>query len=389
MHESIRRIHEAADVLREEHPKCDEICRLTDKTVEVMKESGGFRLTLPRELGGYEERPGVFAEWVRAVARYNPSAGWIAGVVGIHPWQIALFDEKLQREIYGEDPDTLIASPYMPNGTVTPVDGGYRFSTEVGYSTGCDHAEWFILGGKLRNPDGTQPEQPEVVHVVLPKEDVHIVPDSWNVQGLIGTGSKTIRVEDAFIPEYRLMRLPVLLDGGYRDRQPGKALYAMPYLTMFSYAIASGMLGVSHSVIEEYKTYIRARTNPFSTAGRNDPYQAMNLTRAESVWESSVLHVDTIVDRMYEQAAAGKPFTNRDRVVYTAFQTSASQRVADAVDELYRRAGSASRSTALRLERCFRDFMVAASHAAVDAADMYRAYAQVALDPTADPQGRW
>ncbi len=389
MHESIRRIHEAADVLREEHPKCDEIGRLTDKTVEVMKASGGFRLTLPRELGGYEERPSVFAEWVRTVGRYNPSAGWIAGVVGIHPWQIALFDEKLQQEIYGKDPDTLIASPYMPNGTVTPVPGGYRFSTEVGYSTGCDHAEWFILAGRLRNPDGTQPEQPEVIHVLLPKQDVRIVPDSWNVMGLVGTGSTTVRVEDAFIPEYRAMELSVLLNGGFRDRQPGKPLYAMPYLTMFSYAIASGMLGVSHGVVEEYKTYIRGRTNAVSTAGRNDPYQAMNLTKAESVLESSVLHVDTIVERMWDQAAAGKPLTIQDRVTYTAFQTSASQRVADAVEELYRRAGSASRGTALPLERYFRDFMVAASHAAVDAADMYRAYAAVALDPTAEPQGRW
>ena len=116
MHEAIAHIHKNADLLREEAPKSDELGKLTDETVRVLKESGGIRLLQAKESGGYEADPKDFYEWVRAVAQYSPSAGWVAGVVGVHPWEIALMDPKLQEEIYGTDPDTWTASPYAPVG---------------------------------------------------------------------------------------------------------------------------------------------------------------------------------------------------------------------------------------------------------------------------------
>ena len=119
MHEAVAKIHESAHILREEAPKCDELGKLTEKTVRVLKESGGVRLLQSKEFGGYEADPTDFFEWVRAVAQYSPSAGWIAGVVGVHPWEIALMDHRLQEEIYGEDPDTWTASPYAPFGRAT------------------------------------------------------------------------------------------------------------------------------------------------------------------------------------------------------------------------------------------------------------------------------
>ena len=96
MHESIQRIHESAHILREEAPKSDDLGVLTEKTAQVMRESGGIRLLQARDLGGAEEHPNTFFEWVRAVASNSPSAGWIAGVVGVHPWEISMFDPTLQ-----------------------------------------------------------------------------------------------------------------------------------------------------------------------------------------------------------------------------------------------------------------------------------------------------
>lgn len=104
MHESIAHIHKNADLLRQQAQESDELGKLTEDTVRVLKESGGIRLLQAKDSGGFEEHPNVFFEWVRAVAQYSPSAGWIAGVVGVHPWEIALMDRRLQEEIYGEDP---------------------------------------------------------------------------------------------------------------------------------------------------------------------------------------------------------------------------------------------------------------------------------------------
>lgn len=117
MHDAVARIHEAADILREEHTLSDDAGQLTDKAALILRESGGIRLLQAASHGGFEADPTEFLEWVRTVARYNPSAGWVAGVVGVHPWELALADPKLQDEIYGTDPDTWVASAVRATGS--------------------------------------------------------------------------------------------------------------------------------------------------------------------------------------------------------------------------------------------------------------------------------
>jgi alkylation response protein AidB-like acyl-CoA dehydrogenase len=86
MHASIARIQAAAADLQAEHEACDRLGRLTDRTVAILRDSGGMQLLQARSHGGHEASPEVFLAWVREVARLNPSAGWVAGVVGVHPW---------------------------------------------------------------------------------------------------------------------------------------------------------------------------------------------------------------------------------------------------------------------------------------------------------------
>ena len=82
MPEAVERIHAAAGILREEHTPCDAVGKLTDRTTQVIKESQGMRLLQSLQCGGLQADITDFYAWVRAVAQYNPSAGWVAGVVG-------------------------------------------------------------------------------------------------------------------------------------------------------------------------------------------------------------------------------------------------------------------------------------------------------------------
>ena len=95
-----------------------------------------MRLLQSRQCGGLQADITDFYAWVRAVAQYNPSAGWVAGVVGVHPWEIALCDAQLQGEIFGKDADTWVASPYAPCGRAKAVEDGFVLSGEWPYSTG-------------------------------------------------------------------------------------------------------------------------------------------------------------------------------------------------------------------------------------------------------------
>jgi 3-hydroxy-9,10-secoandrosta-1,3,5(10)-triene-9,17-dione monooxygenase len=40
-----------------------------------------------------------FVNAIMTISAANPSAGWVAGVIGVHPWQLALFDDRAQQEI--------------------------------------------------------------------------------------------------------------------------------------------------------------------------------------------------------------------------------------------------------------------------------------------------
>ncbi|HEX2784824.1 MAG TPA: hypothetical protein VHN36_14665, partial [Ilumatobacteraceae bacterium] len=354
MHDAVARIHEAADLLREEHTLSDEAGQLTDKAAIVLRESGGIRLLQAASYGGFEADPSDFFEWVRAVAQYNPSAGWIAGVVGVHPWELALADPKLQDEIYGTDPDTWVASPYAPQGRAKPVDGGFLFSGEWQYSTGTDHCDWIILGGMVTDANGDIEGFPDVRHFVLPRIDYEIVENSWNVMGLGGTGSKNIRISDAFVPDYRTISHFALADGEYGQRRADTPLYQLPFGCVFSAAIASATFGIARGAIDAYRDYLATRISTLGVVGKTDPFQQEALAEAESDLAAGIVHVDTMINAWLERVREGDRITITDRLEFRRNQVRAVQRVLFSIDKLFSRAGSAAVWTTRPLERYWR-----------------------------------
>ena len=363
MHEAIAHIHKNADLLRQEAAKSDELGRLSDESVRVLKESGGIRLLQSTESGGYQEDPTVFFEWVRAVAQYSPPAGWIAGVVGVHPWEIALMDPQLQEEIYGEDPDVWTASPYAPVGRAKPVEGGFLFTTDVPYSTGTDFCDWVILGGIVTDADGNVGTPPDIRHFVLPRGDYEIVEDSWNVMGLAGTGSKNVRMKDTFIPEYRVVEAPKMIEGAYAaERQPGKTLYGLSFGCTFASAITSATLGIARGALDAYREYMQKRVSAAGVVAKVDPFQQAALAEAEADWFAAVLVLDAWTERMWAQVESGAPITTGQRLEFRRDQVRAAQRVLESVDRVYSLAGSAAVWTDKPLERYWRDLRTGGSH---------------------------
>src|SRR5271163_1932616 len=119
------RVMAQADQLREQGAEAEKIGKLTDDTVKSMKAAGLIRLLQPKSYQGFEVHPREFAETVMATAALDPAAGWIVGVVGVHPHQLAYADPKVPAEVWGDDVETWMASPYAPQGVAKPVDGGY------------------------------------------------------------------------------------------------------------------------------------------------------------------------------------------------------------------------------------------------------------------------
>jgi 3-hydroxy-9,10-secoandrosta-1,3,5(10)-triene-9,17-dione monooxygenase len=93
-----------------------------------------------------------------------------------------------------------MSASFEPTGKARPVEGGFRFSGEHNFASGIDHADWLICGGFI--VDGETRNGPHFF--LVPRADVTIV-DDWHTMALEGTGSKSFRVEDAFIPAHRML----------------------------------------------------------------------------------------------------------------------------------------------------------------------------------------
>src|SRR5699024_6987810 len=139
-------IEASADRIRELGPGNESRGQLTDEAAKLLGQSGAIRMLQPRSHGGLEAHPREFAEAVMQLAASDGSTGWVAGIVGVHRWEMAMTDPRVQQEIWGEDQNTWIASPYAPMGVARPVDGGYIFKGHWQFSSGTDHCDWIFLG---------------------------------------------------------------------------------------------------------------------------------------------------------------------------------------------------------------------------------------------------
>lgn len=382
----IDRVSDIADQLREQALEAERIGKLTDITVKAMKSAGNIRLLQPKKHGGLQVHPREFAETVMATAALDPSAGWINGVVGVHPYQLAYADPRVAEEIWSKDADTWVASPYAPQGVAVPVDGGYLFNGRWQFSSGTDHCEWIFLGALVGDSQGKPLMPPQLLHMVLPRTDYEIVEDSWNVVGLRGTGSKDVIVTEAFVPTYRTMDAFEVMDGT-AQRKAGMTdpLYLMPWSTMFPLGISAATIGIAEGALAAALAYQRERVNASGLAVKDDPYVMYAIGEAAADINAARQELLANADRIYNMVSSGHEVSFEDRAAGRRTQVRAVWRAVSAVDEIFARCGGNAARLDKPLQRYWRDVHVGQAHAIHVPGTVYHASALSSLG--VDPQG--
>jgi 3-hydroxy-9,10-secoandrosta-1,3,5(10)-triene-9,17-dione monooxygenase len=386
-HDVVRRVSELSGRLAATADETERLGRLADESVKLMREAGVMRLLQPADFGGYEAHPRDFAEAVMAVSKHCGSTGWVCGVGGVHPWEMAVMDRRLQEEVWGENPDTWIASPYAPQGVAVPSDGGYVLRGRWNFSSGTDHCDWIFLGALLGGSDGRPVEPFTQLHVVLPRADYRVVEDSWDVIGLSGTGSKDIVVDGAFIPSYRAVRFEDVAEGGAAAARAGRSqtLYNLPFWAMFPLGITAAVIGICEGVLAAHLDYQRNRITAFGTAIKDDPYVLYAISEAASEIAASRTQLLDGISRLYDMASAGLSIGFTDRAEVRRNQIRAAWRAVSAADEIFGRSGGNAARRNNPLQRFWRDAHVGLQHAIHVPGSVYHATALASLG--VEPQG--
>jgi 3-hydroxy-9,10-secoandrosta-1,3,5(10)-triene-9,17-dione monooxygenase len=341
--------------------------RLPVETVREMQEAGFFRVLQPARWGGYEMDPQVFFEIQTTLAEGCMSTAWTYGVLGVHPFQLALFDPRAQADVWDANDAILISSSYQPVGKVEPVKEGFLLSGRWGFSSGCDHCDWVLLGALV--PPADPGGAPDMRTFLLPRRDYNIV-DDWNVFGLQATGSHGIVVERALVPEYRTHRAV----DGFMGTNPGRlfnpgALYELPWAQVFVRAVSTACIGALQGAFDAY-TSMAARRVSTNTgkATKLDPFALNCAARTRS----AILEMKTILRRNFDEmlvyVRGGQEIPMSDRVRYRYESSQIARRCADLCDELMPLLGGRAIYMDSPLVRYWLDINAARAHVANDPA---------------------
>ncbi|MEV0974026.1 acyl-CoA dehydrogenase family protein [Microtetraspora glauca] len=342
----------------------EKLGRLDDQAAKVLRESGVIRMLQPKTYGGLEFHPRDFAETVMKIASLDGSTGWVSGVVGVHPWEMAFADPKVQEEIWGEDQDTWIASPYAPMGIARPVDGGYVFNGRWQFSSGTDHCDWIFLGGFLGDEEGKMAHPPVSLHLILPRSDYQIVEDSWDVVGLRGTGSKDIIVKDAFVPAYRTLEYSKVVDGSAaKEAGLTNPTYHLPFSAAFPLGITASLIGICEGALAHHMAYQKSRVQVTGTKIKDDPYVLFAIGEAAAEIAAARSALLDNASRMYDIVASGREVTFDERAVGRRTQVAAAWRAVRAVDEIVARSGGNAMRMDNPIQRFWRDAHMGLAHA--------------------------
>ncbi|WP_431239960.1 acyl-CoA dehydrogenase family protein [Mycolicibacterium aichiense] len=341
--------------------EAEELRRLPDATIADYRTSGLARLLLPARYGGDQAPFPDILEPVRRMAHGCASSAWTLGFYTLHNWMLALFGEQAQDEVFADGP-VLCPAPLAPTGRGLPADGGVRLSGRWSWATGIMAADWVMVGALCGPDDAMFPAL-----VLLPFENV-VVEDVWHTDGMRGTGSQDVLVNDVFVPEHRLVGVADV----YGGTAPGAALhdasaYRWPMVPALSLLAAMPALGAAEAVAEGFAARLGERVLAYSgVAQKQQPAAQIRLGDARVRLRALDGLLDDTVDLIEGLVTDGTriPRTDRARARVAAAHIVHESRAV--VADLLESSGASAHFLHNPLQRAKRDIDVIAGHVVFD-----------------------
>ncbi|TMJ71508.1 MAG: hypothetical protein E6G72_14305 [Alphaproteobacteria bacterium] len=346
-------------LLRELHDEIEREQRFPRALVEKMREAGLYRMVIPRSLGGYQADALTYLRAVELMAEGCGSVGWNLANNGIVQLvSLGLPDEGVH-EIYAQSPSTPGAGTAVQGGgQAVPVEGGYRVTGRWSFGSGSPEASW-MLGSFQILDDGKPRLSPEGKPLYwrgfFSRAEVEIVPGSWDVTGLRGTGSFDWTVHDVFLPERRTMvHAGVPLDNQW-DRWPG-VTYSLPTQCWIGPHHSAVITGIARAGIDALIELAGGKTPRGRTGLLCDNPQVQDAVgRADAILNAGRAYRSAMITELWNSVAAGKGTTLEQRARCRLASTYAADSARQAIDLVYRHGGSTSFKRDSRLAECWRD----------------------------------
>ncbi|MBV8882714.1 MAG: flavin-dependent monooxygenase [Chroococcidiopsidaceae cyanobacterium CP_BM_RX_35] len=359
--EAVLRARALAPIIRERAATAEAQRRQPDETIEDIINAGLVRLLTPVRWGGHELTFDGFVDSVIEIAKADGSTGWCYSFLNMHSWLMATFPEQAQREVWGDNPDALIATSFIPAGSPIRVEDGYLLNGNWPWSSGVDYCEWNMLAGLIMPK--TSGEHPEPRIFLLPRSDYEIL-DTWFVAGQKSTGSKNVVVKNAFIPEHRTIRLSDIREG----RAPGSTfnpspLYQLPLFSAFPSALASPILGATIGAYETWRNLSHNKSTMYSREQvASLTHQQIRLAEVSAQIDSAYL----LLKRPLDVLSRGGAVTLEERVRNRRDYAYVAHLCVQATERLFLASGGSANYESNPMQRYWRDVHAMSAHAGLN-----------------------
>ena len=375
--EMVDRARALAPRFAERAEAAEEARRIPAVSVKEMLDAGFARILLPKEIGGFGLGFETWFDVMREISKADASHGWCAGLIIHHGHVVGQYPEKAQKSVWADGLDVPLAASFAPNTKAVAVEGGYRVSGKGSpFASGVDYSSWVIVGGMAH--DGGEPEWK--FFLIAPGD--YTVRDTWFTAGMRGTGSKTIVVDDVFVPESRAIRLTDLRDGTC----PGGAIYSdiifhTPFFYYAEITFATPMLGAVQGAYEFFREWTKTRKTQYGTPIADKASIQVRMARAAADIDAAEL----LLRRAVRVTDAPQTYSPMLLARSVRDFTRASELAVAAIDTLVALSGTACFASSHPIQRAWRDIHFMSMHISLNPEMNFAHFGRMELGLGRDP----
>lgn len=351
-----------AAALTDHVEEIDEARRVPESVFALFVESGLMRTSQPRRWGGTEDSFIDQLQAVETVAEVSPSAAWTLGVYISHNWNLALFSDDAQRDVWGGNPEAIACTSAVGGPPAERVSGGAQIKAgKWSFLSGIHNTDWIVVNSPL--PDPANPDSIQLYSLLVPKGQYQIIED-WNTVGLAGTGTCSATLTDVFVPDHRILSFTAQQEGTTPGGQcHSSPMYRTPLDAIWPAYLAVPALGAASGLINSWLAYTRDRVHAYTRQpSADEAFKHFRLAEAEAKLDSARLMFYRDVDNAFDTTAASYEVDelrarNRRDFAYTA------RAAAEVVESMFLTSGARSLSLSNPVQRFWRDTHAVTQHA--------------------------
>jgi len=349
---------------------------LPPETIAEYLDAGILNILQPRRFGGLQGRFSLFSRITEELTFGCASSAWVYAVLAEHQWILAQYPEAAQIDVWGENPKAVASSSLAPRAAAKKVDGGWRLSGKFPFSSGCDYAQWAILGAFL----GELGDPRHIAYLLVPLAEIEIL-DDWQVLGLAGTGSKSLVLRDVFVPRYRCVMVADLFAGTPPGAKvhPDYPVVRAPRGFLVSYSLPPVCIALGRRALDLVCRDLSTRISRGVSKMADSEFVQATIGEAAAAIDAATLALHHGRDSSTDAVSSGRRITEAEALRARRDMVYAQHQIGWALERLCELSGARWVYDSDPLQEIRRDVMTIITHHAASRPAAYAPYGNMLL----------